>query len=171
MTSARVAAGVAAAVLVLAAAGCSSGDGDIDDSTPPAPEETPTEPGETESDETEPDDEEDSDPQASGSSDISDDFGSVEGYEGALGDVALAQCEGSEDGVQVSGELENSTGEARSYRIYVSVSSDGDTLAIKQVDVAEVAAGESAEWETVVDATGDPVDCVLRVERFAPLES
>lgn len=43
---------------------------------------------------------------------------------------------------------------------------DDDTLGFVQVDVADVAGGETAEWETQMDLIQENLDCVLRVERF-----
>lgn len=163
MSTRKLSVWLAAGVLAVSVAACSADDSDGSETTSPSveattsgPEDSP-EAGETDG----------GDP--GGTSEITDGFGSVDGYEGALDDVTVARCEGTDDGVQVAGTVQNSAGETRSYRIYVSVMSDGDTLAIKQVDVPDVGADAAADWETLVIANGDPIECVLRVERFAPL--
>ena len=92
--------------------------------------------------------------------------GSVEDYEGALEDADLETCESQDGALQVAGSVANSESEDQDYRIYVSAMDGNDTQGIVQVDVEGVAGGESAEWDTEIDLSGEDLDCVLRVERF-----
>lgn len=94
--------------------------------------------------------------------------GSVENYEGALADATTTACERRGDAWSVAGTVANSAAEPRQYRIYVSLLKEGDTRGVQQVDVAELAPGASAEWSTSIPVAEDGLECVLRVERFAP---
>lgn len=93
--------------------------------------------------------------------------GSVEDYAGALDDAEVETCESQDGALQVSGTVTNPESEDQDYRIYVSAMDSGDTMGIIQVDVTGVAGGDSAEWNTEFPLSGQGLDCVLRVERFA----
>lgn len=116
------------------------------------------------------DDAEDPEGQAQGAEEkvieMPDQPGSVEGYEGALDDADLDTCQSQDDVLEVAGTLTNPESEEQDYRIYVSAMEGGDTQGIVQVDVSGVGGGESAEWSTEVDLSGEELECVLRVERF-----
>ena len=63
--------------------------------------------------------------------------------------------------------MTNPESETQDYRLYVSAMTDGDTVGLVQVDVADVAGGETVEWEAQMDLAQEDIDCVLRVEQFA----
>lgn len=63
--------------------------------------------------------------------------------------------------------MTNPESETQDYRLYISAMTDGDTVGLVQVDVADVAGGETADWESQMDLAQEDIDCVLRVERFA----
>lgn len=63
--------------------------------------------------------------------------------------------------------MTNPESDTQDYRLYVSAMTDGDTVGLVQVDVADVAGGETAEWEAQMDLAQEDINCVLRVERFA----
>lgn len=98
---------------------------------------------------------------------VSDQPGSVEDYVGAKEDAEVETCDASSDGLEVAGTITNPESDAQDYRIFVSAMSAGDTAGLVQVVVANVAGGETAEWETQMDLTQEDLDCVLRVERFS----
>ncbi|MFA7498832.1 MAG: hypothetical protein WCY76_09100 [Leucobacter sp.] len=100
--------------------------------------------------------------------DIADQPGSVDGFAGALEDVVVETCEAQGAGWFASGTVTNPTDTAQSYRLYVAFSENRDTIGLVQVDVPEVAAGESATWDAEAQVAGEGIDCALRVERFAP---
>lgn len=100
--------------------------------------------------------------------DIRDNPGSVDGYVGALEDAEVDRCVAEGSAVLASGTVSNPLAEAQSYRLYVSVLDRGDTVAIVQVDVPDVAGGESSTWEADAAVSGGDISCILRVERFAP---
>ncbi|MEV4735059.1 MULTISPECIES: hypothetical protein [unclassified Microbacterium] len=103
-----------------------------------------------------------------GITDITDTPGSGEGLEGALADAEVTTCELAGDHWEVAGTVTNSSAAAASYRIYVSLLTEGgDTRSLTQVDVDAVDSGASAEWETSVAVQDETLDCVLRVERYA----
>lgn len=103
-----------------------------------------------------------------GITDIQDTPGSGEGLEGALADAEVKTCELAGDHWEVDGTVTNSSEAAASYRIYVSLLTEGgDTRSLTQVDVDPIDAGESADWKTSVDVQDEALDCVLRVERYA----
>ncbi|KQR45616.1 hypothetical protein ASF87_15195 [Microbacterium sp. Leaf161] len=138
-----VAAGIAV-VLGLALAGC----------TDPAPEPKPT-PTATEQAE-------------AGITDIVDTPGAGEGLAGALADAEVKKCELVDDHWEVSGTVTNSSDGAASYRIYVSLLTEGgDTRSLTQVNVDPTDPGASADWSTTVAVQDESLDCVLRVERYA----
>ncbi|MCS3441226.1 hypothetical protein [Microbacterium phyllosphaerae] len=142
-TKGVVVAGIAVA-LGLLLAGCT-------DSAPdPKPTPTATEPAEA------------------GITDIQDTPGSGEGLEGALADAEVKTCELAGDHWEVAGSVTNSSDADASYRIYVSLLTEGgDTRSLTQVDVDPIAAGAIADWETTVAVEDEALDCVLRVERYA----
>nr|WP_201469815.1 hypothetical protein [Microbacterium hydrocarbonoxydans] len=138
-----VAAGIAVA-LVMFLAGC----------TDAAPEPTPT-PTATEQAE-------------AGVTDIVDTPGSGEGLVGALADAEVKKCERVDDQWEISGTVTNSSEAAASYRIYVSLLTEGgDTRSLTQVNVDPTDPGASADWATTVAVQDETLDCVLRVERYA----
>lgn len=103
-----------------------------------------------------------------GVTDITDTPGSGEGLEGALSDAEVKTCELAGDHWEVAGSVTNSSAAAASYRIYVSLLTEGgDTRSLTQVDVEPIDAGASADWETTVAVEDEALDCVLRVERYA----
>lgn len=97
---------------------------------------------------------------------ITDQPGSVEGFVGALEDAEVKRCERDGDGWVAAGTVDNPTDRTQSYRLYISAMADGDTRGIVQVDVASVAAGESAAWKAEFALPDNDLTCVLRVERF-----
>lgn len=86
-------------------------------------------------------------------------------YVGALQDVIVGTCDSSDGGTKIAGTVTNPTEGSVDYRIYVSIMSDGDTLGIVQSDVADLAGGDTAEWEKDAAAGAPDATCVLRVER------
>ncbi len=100
--------------------------------------------------------------------DITDQPGSVEGYVGALEDAETTRCERDGSNWIASGTVTNPLDEVQSYRLYVSAMDGSDTRGVVQVDVPEVAGGDSAEWTAEFPLPDDDLTCVLRVERFAP---
>ncbi|WP_222119179.1 hypothetical protein [Microbacterium sp. 1.5R] len=103
-----------------------------------------------------------------GVTDIVDTPGSGEGLEGALADAEVKTCELAGDHWEVAGTVTNSSAAAASYRIYVSLLTEGgDTRSLTQVNVEPIDAGASADWETSVAVQDETLDCVLRVERYA----
>jgi len=94
--------------------------------------------------------------------------GSVEGYAGALDDSEVTRCESADGALQVAGTVTNPEPDTQDYRVYVSAMDGGDTAGLVQVDVTGVGAGETAEWSTEMAIGGEGLECVLRVERFAP---
>lgn len=103
-----------------------------------------------------------------GVTDIVDTPGSGEGLAGALADAEVKQCELVDDHWEVSGTVTNSSEGAASYRIYVSLLTEGgDTRSLTQVNVDPTDPGASADWATTVAVQDESLDCVLRVERYA----
>lgn len=103
-----------------------------------------------------------------GITDIVDTPGSGEGLAGALADAEVKKCELVDDHWEVSGTVTNSSEGAASYRIYVSLLTEGgDTRSLTQVNVDPTDPGASAEWSTTVAVQDETLDCVLRVERYA----
>lgn len=88
-----------------------------------------------------------------------------DGFVGALGDVEVTRCEAG-DGWEVAGTVTNPEAGTQNYRIYVSLVSGADTLALVQVD-ATVEAGETQDWGRSIGVPGTGLQCVLRVERAA----
>lgn len=103
-----------------------------------------------------------------GITDIVDTPGSGEGLAGALADAEVKKCELVDDHWEVSGTVTNSSEGAASYRIYVSLLTEGgDTRSLTQVNVDPTDPGASADWATTVAVEDETLDCVLRVERYA----
>lgn len=98
--------------------------------------------------------------------DITDQPGSGDDFVGALEDTEVTGCAADGDEWKVTGTVTNPADDAQSYRIYVSLLDGTDTLGVSQVDVDDVAAGESTDWSATLPVSGDDLDCVLRVERF-----
>ncbi|GAA4479509.1 hypothetical protein GCM10023190_22710 [Enteractinococcus fodinae] len=98
---------------------------------------------------------------------IADQPGSVEDYVGAAEDAEIDTCAAGGDSLDVAGTVTNPESETHDYLLYVSAMTEGDTVGLVQVDVADVAGGDSAEWESQMDLAQEDIDCVLRVERFA----
>lgn len=97
---------------------------------------------------------------------MTDQPGSVDGYEGALEDAELETCEPQAGFLAVAGTVSNPEADDHDYRIYVSAMDGGDTRGIVQLDVENVVAGETVEWSTEVELSDEDLECVLRVERF-----
>lgn len=98
---------------------------------------------------------------------LNDQPGSVEDYTGALDDVELDTCSAGAGGLQVAGTVTNPESSTQDYRIYISAMAGDDTVGLVQVDVTNVAGGETAEWDNLLDLTQEDLECVLRVERFS----
>ena len=96
---------------------------------------------------------------------ITDQPGSIDDYVGALEDVELETC-ATGGSLGVAGTVTNPESEAQNYRIFVSAMSADDTVGLVQVNVDDVAGGETAQWDTQMDLNQEDLDCVLRVERF-----
>lgn len=94
--------------------------------------------------------------------------GSVQGYEGAAADATTTACERSGDGWRIAGTVTNSAAEPREYRIYASLLNGGDTRGLQEIQVPVVEPGATADWEATIPVAEDGLQCVLRVERFAP---
>ncbi|MBM9465471.1 hypothetical protein JL108_18635 [Aeromicrobium sp. YIM 150415] len=101
--------------------------------------------------------------------DITDQQGSVQGFVGAVDDAEVERCEASGDGWVAEGNVTNPEDVEQSYRLYVAYNEDRDTQGLVQVDVAAVPPGGTETWSAQVPLTADELECVLRVERFAPL--
>lgn len=103
-----------------------------------------------------------------GVTDIVDTPGSGEGLAGALADAEVKKCELVDDHWEVSGTVTNSSEGAASYRIYVSLLTEGgDTRSLTQVNVDAIDGGAETEWSTTVALDEKDLTCVLRVERYA----
>lgn len=98
---------------------------------------------------------------------VSEQPGSVEDYVGAMEDAEVDTCSAGGSGLEVAGTVTNPESDPQDYRIFVSAMTEDDTVGLVQVDVADVAGGDTAEWETQMDLTQEDLDCVLRVERFS----
>ncbi|MFJ3034006.1 hypothetical protein ACIPC2_06255 [Curtobacterium pusillum] len=89
-------------------------------------------------------------------------------FVGAKSDVQVTSCKRSGSSWAVAGTVKNPEKTGQGYRIYVSLlKGASDTRAVKEVDVASVGAGASADWDTTIDTSESGLSCVLRVERFA----
>ena len=89
-------------------------------------------------------------PQTRRSSEIADQPGSVEDYVGAVEDAEVDTCAAGSDGLEVAGTVTNPESDPQDYRLYISAMTEGDTVGLVQVDVADVA-GETAEWRSQMD--------------------
>jgi len=98
---------------------------------------------------------------------LTDQPGSVEDYTGALEDAELETCSHGAGGLEVAGTVSNPETSAQDYRIYISAMAGDDTVGLVQVDVDNVAGGDTAEWDNLLDLTQEDLECVLRVERFS----
>ncbi|MHA3725160.1 hypothetical protein ACXR2T_14945 [Leucobacter sp. HY1910] len=98
---------------------------------------------------------------------VTDQQGSIEGFVGAADDAEVTRCEADGETWVGEGTVTNPTDEAQAYRLYVAFNASRDTAGLVQVDLAEVAPGTTAKWQTQAELDGDAYDCVLRVERFA----
>lgn len=101
--------------------------------------------------------------------DIRDSQGSVDGYEGALEDATVEVCAVEEGVMKMGGTVTNPLEDVRQYRIYISAMEGTETRGVAQVDVEPVEPGATAFWETSLAIADPGLDCLLRVERFAPL--
>lgn len=97
---------------------------------------------------------------------ISDQPGSVEGYEGAVEDAEIVSCDADGDQLSVAGTVTNPESEPRDYRIYVSATDGSETVGLVQVDVQSVAAGATEDWAAELELGAEDLHCHLRVERF-----
>lgn len=103
----------------------------------------------------------------SGFVEITDQQGSIEEFEGAVDDASVDRCEATDTGWIGEGTITNPTDEMQSYRIYVAFNKNRDTKGLVQIDL-DVAPGEQDDWRAEAPINGDDLNCVLRVERFAP---
>lgn len=105
----------------------------------------------------------------SGITDITDAPGSGDGLVGALADTTTDTCELADGAWNVAGTVTNSSDASATYRIYVSLLTEGgETRSLTQVDVPEIDAGAETEWSTTVALDEEDLSCVLRVERYGP---
>ena len=87
---------------------------------------------------------------------------------GARDDVEGLECASADGRWTASGDIVNPTSGAVHYRIYVSfLDPSGETVALIETDVDDVAAGATASWSAGFDSAAADVRCVLRVERLA----
>ncbi|WP_447944138.1 MULTISPECIES: hypothetical protein [Microbacterium] len=100
--------------------------------------------------------------------DVTDQPGSVDGYVGAVEDADTTRCERAGSEWIAAGTVTNPLDEDQSYRLYVSAMDGSETRGVIQVDVPDVAGGATAEWRAAFALPEDELECVLRVERFAP---
>lgn len=100
--------------------------------------------------------------------DVADPQGAIDGFVGASEDAEVTRCEAGGQGWISEGTVTNPADEAQSYRIYVAFNKNRDTKGLVQVDLESVAAGKSADWKAEAPVDAEKLDCVLRVERFAP---
>lgn len=92
----------------------------------------------------------------------------TDGFEGAVADISDRRCELTSGTWTVTGKVTNPTGAAVNYRIYMSfIDASGATPGLLEVDVDNVAAGASADWNGSLDIGLDDLKCVPRVERVA----
>jgi hypothetical protein len=93
--------------------------------------------------------------------------GTSDDYEGARSDISDEDCRTSDGLWQASGSVTNSTSDTRSYRIYVAFIVDGETEALRQVDVDDLGGGKNSKWSARAPSSVDgAVECILRVERY-----
>ncbi len=92
----------------------------------------------------------------------------TDGFEGAKADVSDSRCESTAGKWTVTGKVTNPANAAVNYRIYMSfIDAAGATPGLLEVDVDNVAAGASADWNGSLDIGLDDLKCVPRVERVA----
>lgn len=101
--------------------------------------------------------------------------GTGQGFEGAADDVTNDTCQRSGDAWNVGGTVTNSAAEPRSYRIYVALLSSTETRAMQEVAVDTLQPGAKTDWSATIPVAEDNLSCVLRVERYgadgAPVSS
>lgn len=155
------------AAAVLAAGlltGCSGGGGDdAKDDPETVVDETPTESEGSESDGS-------SSKKKDTYTDVRDPQGSVEDYVGAMGDATVDSCDTEDGSLVATGTVTNSENDAQQYRIYVSAMDGSDTRGIVQVDLDPLEGGATADWDASFDLADEGLSCILRVERFDPLD-
>lgn len=93
--------------------------------------------------------------------------GSSTGYVGALKDVKLTSCSADTAPARFEGTVTNPTSSSQSYRIYVSLQAAGNTVGVREVDVADVAGHATQKWSGTLPAGKAGSTCVLRVERHS----
>ncbi len=93
--------------------------------------------------------------------------GTTTGYVGALKDVKLTSCSADKAPAHFGGTVTNPTSTSQSYRIYVSLQSDGNTIGVREVDVADVGGHATQKWSETLQAGKAGATCVLRVERHS----
>ena len=98
---------------------------------------------------------------------ITDQPGSLDDFVGALEDAEIQTCSTNGDGLNATGTVTNPEQSAQNYRIHLSALDGSDTVGLVQIDVADVPAGESADWNAQVELGLEDLDCVLRVERYS----
>lgn len=98
---------------------------------------------------------------------ITDQPGSLDDFVGALEDAEIQTCSTNGDGLNATGTVTNPEQSTQNYRIYLSALDGSDTVGLVQIDVADVPAGESADWNARVELGQEDLDCVLRVERYS----
>lgn len=147
---------VTGVLIVMPAAGCSSGSSKSTDGSKTATTIAGHGPGSNDKGET--------------FTNVKDPQGSVKGYVGAKSDATVDTCKVENGVLQVKGEVTNPTDKDQQYRIYVSAMKDGNTtVGVAQVDVPKVAGGKTTDWATILKLSEPNLTCMLRVERFAPL--
>lgn len=99
---------------------------------------------------------------------ITDQQGSLEEFVGAGSDATVERCAFDSSRWIAEGAVANPTDESQSYRLYVAFNKNRDTQGLVQVDIESIAPGASQGWQVEAPISGDGLDCVLRVERFAP---
>ncbi|MGO1543842.1 MAG: hypothetical protein ACTHXA_05810 [Gulosibacter sp.] len=99
---------------------------------------------------------------------VTDQQGSIEEFVGASEDAEVERCETGNGGWISEGTVTNPTEDAQSYRLYVAFNENRDTEGLVQVDIESVAAGATESWQVEAPIDGEDLDCVIRVERFAP---
>jgi len=91
--------------------------------------------------------------------------GLSQGYTGALKDVTVQSCDVAKNPASFSGTVKNPETSRQSYRIYVSLVSNGKTVGISEVDVNGVAGGAQESWQGTLPVDAAGAQCILRVER------
>ena len=91
--------------------------------------------------------------------------GSLAGFTGARGDAEVSSFAKGPEGWLARGTVTNPEAGTVDYRLCVSATDGATTRGLVQVDVAGVAAGESAGWEARFPLEDEELRLVLRVER------